>query len=81
MKKALVRVEQKDISPYASREEKERNFKYMLAAFKRLVNEAKILSIYKEKQFYESPSQKRKRKRKESELEARKEKIREHFGK
>lgn len=81
MKKALVRVEQKDLPPHASREERERSFKFMLAAFKRLVNDAKILSLYKEKQFYETPSQKKKRKRKESELESRKEKVREHFGK
>lgn len=80
-RKALVRVEQKDISPHASREERERAFKYMLTIFKRQVNESGILSLYKEKQYYETPSQKKKRKRKEAEIESRKEKVREHFGK
>lgn len=81
MKKALVRVEQKDLPFHASREERDRAFKHMLAYFKRLVNDAKILSTYKEKQFYESPSEKKKRKKKESKIESQKEKVREHFGK
>jgi ribosomal protein S21 len=80
-KKALVRVDLRDMSSHASREEMDRAFKYMLTLFKRQVNEAGILSLYKEKQFYETPSQKKKRKRKEALLESRKEKIRDHFGK
>ncbi|NBT57194.1 30S ribosomal protein S21 [bacterium] len=51
----------------------------MLSVFKRQVNELGILSEYKERQYYESPSAKKKRKRKEAEVERQKEKIRSHF--
>lgn len=42
------------------------NFDKALKAFRALVQKERILSIYKEKQFYEKPSQKRRRKRNES---------------
>lgn len=80
MRKSIVRVEMKDLPPNPSREERERAFKNMLAAFKRQVNEAGILSEYKQRQYYESPSEKRKRKAKESQLEIQKEKIRGRFS-
>ena len=80
MRKSIVRVEMKDLPPNPSREERERAFKNMLAAFKRQVNEAGILSEYKQRQYYESPSEKRKRKAKESQLEIQKEKIRGIFS-
>lgn len=80
MRKALVKVELKDLSPNCSYEERDRAFKNMLANFKRQVNEAQILSEWKQRQYYESPSEKRKRKLKESEIESHKEKIRTHFG-
>lgn len=38
------------------------NFDKALRAFRALVQKERILSIYKEKQFYEKPSQKRRRK-------------------
>ena len=69
----------KDLPSNASYYEKERAFKTMLSIFKRQVNELGILSEYKERQYYESPSAKRKRKKKEAEIERRKEKIRSHF--
>lgn len=42
------------------------NFDKALKAFRALVQKERILSIYKEKQSYEKPSQKRRRKRNES---------------
>lgn len=72
-KRGLVRVELKDLPPNASLYERERAFRTMLSTFKRQVNESGILSEYKERQYYESPGEKRKRKRKESEIERRKE--------
>jgi small subunit ribosomal protein S21 len=78
-RKALVRVEAKDLSPNASYYEREKAFKTMFALFKRQVNELGILSEWKERQFYESPSVKRKRKKKEAQIERQKEKIRSHF--
>lgn len=78
-KKALVRVELKDLPNNASYYDRERAFRTMLSIFKRQVNELGILSQWKEKQYYESPSEKRKRKKKESEIERQKERIRSHF--
>lgn len=78
-KKALVRVELKDLPPNASFYEREKAFRTMLSIFKRQVNELGILSEWKERQYYESPSVKRKRKRKEAELERQREQIRSYF--
>ena len=78
-RKALVRVELKDLPSNASYYDKERAFKTMLSIFKRQVNELGILSEWKERQYYESPSVKKKRKRKEAQIERHKEKIRSHF--
>jgi small subunit ribosomal protein S21 len=80
MRKALVRVELRELSHSPSYEERDRAFKNLLAAFKRQVNESGILSEYKQRQYYESPSEKRKRKKKEAQLELQKEKIRGHFS-
>lgn len=79
MRKALVKVSLKDLPSNASYYDKERAFRTMLSSFKRQVNELGILSEYKERQYYESPSAKRKRKKKEAEIERQKEKIRSHF--
>lgn len=78
-KKALVRVELKDLPPNASFYEREKAFRTMLSIFKRQVNELGILSEWKERQYYESPSVKRKRKRKEAEIERQREQIRSYF--
>jgi small subunit ribosomal protein S21 len=72
-RKPLVRVDLKDLPPNASFYDRERAFRTMLSIFKRQVNEIGILSEYKERQYYESPSVKRKRKRKEADIERRKE--------
>jgi small subunit ribosomal protein S21 len=79
MKKALVRVELKDLPSNASYYDKERAFKTMLSIFKRQVNELGILSEWKERQYYESPSVKKKRKMKEAAIERQKDRIRSHF--
>lgn len=42
------------------------DFEQAFRAFKKLVNNEKVLSLYKEKQAYEKPSVKKRRKRKES---------------
>jgi ribosomal protein S21 len=72
-KKGLIKVELRDMPHNASLYEREKAFRTMMAIFKRQVNEAGILSEYKERQYYESPGEKRKRKRKEADLERRKE--------
>ena len=70
---ARVRVELRE------GDDKDRAFKSMLAAFRKQVNEAGIISQYKRNQFYESPGEKRNRKRKEAELERQKDKLRDYF--
>lgn len=77
---ARVRVELRE-SHNASHEERDRAFKSMLAAFRKQVNEAGIISQYKRKQYYESPGENRNRKRKEAQLERQKEKLRDYFPK
>lgn len=79
-RKALVRVELRDLPPNPSYDERDRAFKNLLSAFKRQVNDSGILSEYKQRQYYESPSEKRKRKSKEAQIELQKEKIRGHFS-
>ena len=78
-KKALIRVELKELPPNASYYEREKAFKTMFSIFKKQVNELGILSEYKERQYYESPSEKRKRKKKASQIERQKETIRSNF--
>lgn len=77
---ARVRVELRDCSPNASREERDRAFRSMFSVFKRQVNEAGIISLWKEKQYYESPGERKRRKRKENAAEREKEKLRDYFG-
>lgn len=78
-RKGLVKVELRDLPSNASLYERERAFRTMLSTFKRQVNESGILSEYKERQYYESPGEKRKRKRKEAEIERRKESSKSTF--
>ena len=77
---ANVRVELRDCPPNASREERERAFRSMFAVFKRRCNELGILAECKQREYYESPGEKKRRKRKENEAERQKEKLRDHFG-
>lgn len=57
-----------------------KTFKSLLGLFRKRVNESGVLTIYKEKQYYESKGEKRRRKRREMEHNARKERLRSHFG-
>lgn len=85
-----VRVELRPIGRNASEGDREKAFKGMQQAFKRLVNESGILTEYNRKQYYESKGQKARRKAKEAALARRKEeeaveeeiqtKWRENFG-
>jgi ribosomal protein S21 len=67
-----------------SREDRDAAFRQMHSAFKRMVAEAGIISRWKEKEYYESPGEKRRRKRRKAEQERLKEKrksqLRRHFG-
>lgn len=78
-KKTLVRVDLKDLPSNASYYDRDRAFRTMLSIFKRQVNELGILSQWKQKQYYESPSEKKKRKSKEADIERQKERVRSHF--
>lgn len=78
-RKSLIKVSLKELPPNASYYERERAFRTMLASFKKQVNELGILAEFKERQYYESPSEKKKRKRKQAEIERQKEKIRSYF--
>lgn len=86
MSVARVRVVARNLHPNASREEKERNFKILFATFKRQVNDSGILTLYKERQAFESKKQKRRRKERAADLLRRREReklkgrLREHFG-
>ena len=74
-----VKVELRNYNPNADYHEKERAFKMMLAVFKRQVNECGVLTLYKQKQQYESPGEKKRRKKKEAAIERQREKLKEHF--
>ena len=60
--------------------EKDKAFRSMLAAFKKRVAEAGVISQWKQKQYFESKAERDRRKRRQSELERKKNKLREHFG-
>ena len=79
-KVARVRVELKLNNPRATKEERERAFRAMHSAFRKKVTEAGIISKYKEKQFFESKSEKKRRRSKKAELERKKQKLRQYFG-
>ncbi len=56
------------IEPKASKYEREKDFKRLLANFRKHVTDSGIMALYKEKQTYESKGQKRRRKKKEADL-------------
>jgi len=74
-----VRVELREPGHNASRENRDRAFRSMFSVFKRHCNEAGIISQWKQKQFYESPGEKKRRKLKENAAERQKAKLRDHF--
>jgi len=80
-----IRIEARPLHPNASPEQKDRAFRAMMAAFKKSVNDAGILTEYNQRSTYESKGQKKRRKLKEAQLQRRKEaglqtRLREHFG-
>ncbi len=79
MSVANVRVVAKHLSYNPSRDERDRNFKYLFTAFKRAVAQSGVLKEYKKHESYESPSQKKRRKRRESLIAVLKSKMRESF--
>jgi|APGre2960657373_1045057.scaffolds.fasta_scaffold01449_16 ribosomal protein S21 len=79
MRKANVRVEARDISSYASFDERERNFRNLLSTFRQACNKAGIMKEIKKLEFYESPAQITRRKKREKEANLLKLKMKESF--
>lgn len=79
MRKCNVRVEARDLSPHASFEERERNFRNLLSAFRQACNKAGIMKEIKRLEFYESPAQITRRKKREKEATLLKLKMKESF--
>lgn len=79
MRKCNVKVEARDLSPHASFEERERNFRNLLSAFRQACNKAGIMKEIKRLEFYESPAQISRRKRREKEATLLKLKMKESF--
>lgn len=79
MRKSNVRVEAKDLHYNASRDEIDRNFRNLMAAFRQQCNKAGILKEIKKREFYETPSQVDRKKRREKEAMLLKLKMKESF--
>ena len=63
-----IKVVARNLHQNASKEERDRNFRILHATFKKAVNDSGILTKFKEKQYFESKSEKRRRKSKEAAL-------------
>jgi ribosomal protein S21 len=79
MRKANVRVEARDLPYNASREERDRNFRGLMSAFRQACNKAGIMKQIKKKEYYESPSILARRKKREKEATMLKLKLKELF--
>ena len=79
MRKANVRVEAKDLHYNASRDEVDRNFRNLMAAFRQQCNKAGILKEIKKREYYETPSKVRRKKEREKEVMLLKLKMKESF--
>lgn len=79
MRKPNVRVEAKDLHYNASRDEIDRNFRNLMAAFRQQCNKAGILKEIKKREFYETPSQVARKKRREKDAMLLKLKMKESF--
>ncbi len=66
MKKAILRVEARDLGANPSRQERDYEFKRIHSIFKTLYNR-EILKLVKQNEFYESPGREARRKKRESE--------------
>jgi ribosomal protein S21 len=74
-----AKVYLRDLPPNATWQDKEFAFKKMFSAFNKAVADAGIKHKCKQREFYESPGEKRRRKHKESAQNRLKEKLRENF--
>ena len=74
------RVSMDDLGRRGKSGDKLKNFKALMGIFRKRVAEAGILTTFKEKQYFESKGEKRRRKKKEMDNNARKERLRSHFG-
>lgn len=79
MRKANVKVEARDLSPNASFDERDRNFRNLLSSFRQACNKAGIMKEIKRLEYYESKSQLERRKRREKEATLLKLKMKESF--
>ena len=61
-----VRVIARDLGAKADRSDRDREFKKMLSIFRKAVTDNGCVALYKQKQTFESPGEKRRRKRKEN---------------
>lgn len=78
-KYANVSVEAKPLPYNASFDERERNFRNLMSAFRKAVNMAGIMKEIKKNEYYETPSQKRRREARERESNLLKTKMKESF--
>lgn len=74
-----MRVEAKDLHYNASRDEVDRNFRNLMAAFRQQCNKAGILKEIKKREYYETPSRVRRKKEREKEVMLLKLKMKESF--
>jgi len=75
----MIKVKLDDLGPYATKQEKDNAFKKMHSAFKTLINKSGILVEYKQRQYFESQTQKKRRKKRAAESERRKEALKKRF--
>lgn len=79
MRKANVRVEARDLPYNPTREERDRNFRNLMSAFRQACNKAGIMKAIKKQEFYESKAQIARRKKREKEATMLKVKLKESF--
>ncbi len=77
---ARVRVELRNYNPNADRDERERAFRGLHAAFKKACMDAGIQREYRLHENFESNSERRRRKAREAEVQVLKQKLRESFS-
>jgi ribosomal protein S21 len=69
-----VRVVARELGARAGQSDRDREFKKMLSIFRKAVTDSDVITLYKQKQFFESQGEKRRRKMKESVANRRREK-------
>jgi ribosomal protein S21 len=79
MRSAQIKVKLDETSPCGTKAERDSAFKKMHSAFKTQVNKSGILVEWKQRQHFESKSQKRRRKRKQAEIQKRKEAMKQRY--